>query len=98
MLLVRSYRTVASLPVRIYLHRRSNISVALALGLPPPAVNWHLALRSSDFPPVGPCGTPPAIVLFTFLRTTLNYTFISSNYARDLSDPLLKRKWVCIRL
>jgi hypothetical protein len=68
MLLVRSYRTVAPLPVR----RNSSpsavcISVALALGSPPPAVSRHPALWSPDFPPVGPCGTPPAIALFTFL-------------------------------
>lgn len=96
MLLVRSYRTVASLPVRYTPPSAVNISVALALGLPPPAVNWHLALRSSDFPPVGPCGTPPAIVLFTFQRILIIHSFLPT--MQDLSDPLLEGKWVCIDL
>src|SRR5690348_13029069 len=35
-----------------HVSRRGGLfSVALSLGSPPPAVNWHLVLRSSDFPP-----------------------------------------------
>jgi len=46
-LLVRSYRTVPSLPVK---KQAVCISVALSLGLPPLGVIQHLALWSSDFP------------------------------------------------
>jgi len=36
-------------------HRRY-LSVALSVGLRRPAVSWHIALRSPDFPPL-PCGS-----------------------------------------
>ena len=45
--LVRSYRTVSA-----FLPQRGGVffSVALSVGSPRPAVSWHLALRSPDFP------------------------------------------------
>ena len=49
---VRSYRTFPPLPfgkTKDFAKRRY-LSVALALESPPPAVNWHPALRRSDFP------------------------------------------------
>ncbi len=39
------------LPRLSILTKRRFISVALSLKLPPPVVNWHPALWSSDFPP-----------------------------------------------
>jgi len=62
-LLVRSYRTVASLPVCRLRPTPSAvlISVALSLGLLPPDVIRHPALRSSDFPPVQSFDRAPAI-------------------------------------
>jgi len=49
---VRSYRTISPLPAEA----GGLLSVALAVGLRPPDVIWHPALRSPDFPPV-PEGT-----------------------------------------
>lgn len=64
-LLVRSYRTVAPLPVRPKPPSAVCISVALSLGLLPPDVIRHPALWSSDFPLVRPFGTAPAVVRLT---------------------------------
>jgi len=53
-LAVRSYRTISPLPdphrTCRHSHRRY-LSVALSVGSRRPAVNWHTALRSPDFPP-----------------------------------------------
>lgn len=68
-LLVRSYRTVASLPVPVTRPSAVYISVALSLGSLPPDVIRHPALRSSDFPPVQPFGFAPAITQLTSTAT-----------------------------
>ncbi len=46
---VRSYRTLSPLPVPKDLG--GLLSAALVVGLRPPAVSWHPALWSPDFPP-----------------------------------------------
>lgn len=55
---VRSYRTISPLPMQK--HTGGIFSVALAVGLSPPGVTWHPALRSPDFPPAA--SLPRAIV------------------------------------
>ena len=47
--LVRSYRTVSAFPLK----RGVFLSVALSIGSPRPAVSWHPALWSPDFPQRG---------------------------------------------
>ena len=76
-LLVRSYRTVASLPVRKKPPSAVYMSVALSLGLLPPDVIRHPALWSSDFPPVRPFGTAPAIAQLTFRHEFSNIEYSS---------------------
>ena len=44
---VRSYRTLSPLPIEI----GGLLSAALVVGSRPPAVSWHSALWSPDFPP-----------------------------------------------
>jgi hypothetical protein len=78
-LLVRSYRTVAPLPVPVPLqggHWPSAvcISVALSLGSLPLGITQHPALWSSDFPRMRPFGTARAIARFTFPEAEINYT------------------------
>ncbi len=57
--LVRSYRTVSSLPFG------GLFSVALSLGLPPLAVSQHPALWSPDFPQLAPRSLPANAVHYT---------------------------------
>ncbi len=47
---VRSYRTLSPLPVET----GGLLSAALVVGSRPPAVSWHPALWSPDFPPLYP--------------------------------------------
>ena len=60
--LVRFYRTVSAFPKRLFpignQSRRLGVffSAALSVGSPRPAVSWHLALRSPDFPHVATRG------------------------------------------
>ena len=77
-LLVRSYRTVASLPDPFARPSAVYISVALSLGLLPPDVIRHPALWSSDFPPVRPFGTAPAIA-----QLTSRHEFSINEYISD---------------
>src|SRR3954454_4972729 len=48
--LVRSYRTVAPLPVTSELDHRRSLSVALSVRSPRPGLRQHSALWSPDFP------------------------------------------------
>jgi len=57
-----SYLTAGELLPRLSTltaYKRRYISVALSLGLPPPGITRHPALRSSDFPQRRPFGTCP---------------------------------------
>jgi len=47
---VRSYHTISPLPIKKIIG--GIFSVALVVGLRPPAINWHSALWSPDFPPL----------------------------------------------
>ncbi len=58
---VRSYRTISPLPPRRAEGWRY-VSVALSVGSRRPAVSRHPARWSSDFPPAGTRGCPPAAV------------------------------------
>jgi len=55
------------------LRYRRYISVALSLGLPPPGVTRHPALRSSDFPQKRPFGTCFRDHPVNFVHILLNY-------------------------
>ncbi|GMR15753.1 MAG: hypothetical protein BMS9Abin31_0042 [Gammaproteobacteria bacterium] len=48
---VRSYRTISTLPFSLKRTLGGIFSVALSVGSRPPAVSWHPALWSPDFPP-----------------------------------------------
>jgi len=48
---VRSYRTISTLPFSPKRTFGGIFSVALSVGSRPPAVSWHSALWSPDFPP-----------------------------------------------
>ena len=52
---VRSYRTLSPLPIMSCDTKGGLLSAALVVKLPCPAVSWHAAVCSPDFPPLRIC-------------------------------------------